>query len=81
VLQNAELVAVVTVQSIAGGYPDKAVAILEYLRRETARHLLVGIKRLTHLGMCAQEEKGNEKQERKTPIYCPMCKKCMFHVL
>jgi hypothetical protein len=61
VLQDAELITVIAIQAIAGGYPDKTVTILEYLCRKTTRHLFVGIKRLTHLGMCAQEEKSKEK--------------------
>ena len=56
-----ELITVIAIQSITRGHPNKAIAVLEHLRRETARHLLVGIKRLTHLGKYAQEERCKEK--------------------
>ena len=49
-LDDTELIAVITIQAITGGHPDKAITVLEHLRRKTARHLLVGIKQLTHLG-------------------------------
>jgi hypothetical protein len=81
VLQNAELVTVIAIQAITSGYPDKAVTILEYLRRETTGHLFVGIERLTHLGMYAQEKICKEKQQRITLAYSPVRKNCMFHVL
>ena len=60
--QNAKLIAVVTVQSVTCCNPDESVAVQENLRRKTARHLLVGIKQFTHLGVCAQ---GYQKKAEK----------------
>lgn len=49
-----ELVAVIAVQSITGGYPDETVFIQINLCCEATRHLFVGIKELSHLGINTQ---------------------------
>ena len=57
--EDTELVAVVLVQSVAGGRPDEAVVVEIHLAGETARQLLVGIKQLSRLRMkhCVPYEK------------------------
>ena len=55
-LDDLELIAVILVQAIAGGYPDKSVTVLIDLTGETTRQLFVSIKQLAYLGMRAQGE-------------------------
>ena len=55
-LQDMELVAIVFIESIAGGNPNEAVTIKIYLIGETAGQLCVGIKQFARLCLSAQRE-------------------------
>jgi hypothetical protein len=61
-LENMKLVTIVFIESVAGGYPDEAVAIKVYLIGETAGQLFVGIKQFACLCMGAQAEYGEYRE-------------------
>ena len=49
-----ELIAIIAVQSVTGGYPDKTIFIQVNLCGEAARHLFVRIEELSHLGISSK---------------------------
>lgn len=51
---GAEVVTVIDVEPIAGGYPDEAIRVLEYLRGKVARKLVVCIKKPAALRPCGK---------------------------
>ena len=53
-LDNAELITIVAVQTVTGGYPYKTIMVLIDLSSETARHLFVGVKVSARLGVHVQ---------------------------
>ena len=48
-LESMESIAVISAQTVAGGCPDKAVAVKINLIDETAWQLIVSIKQFAHL--------------------------------
>ena len=57
------MVTIVGVQTVAGGYPDESALVLEHLRGEVTRELIVCVKEFAALCPCLDGEEANHHRD------------------
>ena len=62
-LHYGDMVTIVSIQAITGGYPDESALVLEHLRGEVARELIVCIKQFTTLCPCLDGEETSHQRD------------------
>ena len=62
-LHYGDMVTIVSIQAITGGYPDESALVLKNLRGKIAWELIISIKQFTTLCPCLDGEETNRQRD------------------